>query len=306
MDREHEFDGTTVLVTGASGFIGEHLCGRLKERGARVTGLYRRNLPSSDAADWLRIDLNDFDAVQKVIHRVRPDVIYHLASHVTGSRELDSVIPTFENNLSTTVHLLTAAAKAQCCKRIVLTNSVEEPERGNPDAVPASPYAASKFAASAYARMFDALYALPVVIARVFMVYGPAQKNRRKLVPYTILKALEGHAPELSSGLRKVDWIYVDDVVAGLLRLGTKKGLEGETIELGSGVFHTVGEVVEEILQQVDPELEGRFGARPDRPMERERLANVEETQRRTDWRATVTLEEGIARTIAWYRRHRD
>jgi nucleoside-diphosphate-sugar epimerase len=183
---------------------------------------------------------------------------------------------------------------------------MEEPDRGDPNAVPCSPYAASKFAASAYARMFHSLYDLPAVIARVFMVYGPGQKDRRKLVPYTILKALNGEAPELSSGLRKIDWIYVDDVIDGLLQLGGKAGLEGETIELGSGTTHTVREVVEEILRQIDPGLHGHFGAIGDRPMEQEHLARVDEARAKADWQAKVTLQEGLARTIAWYRRHRD
>jgi len=189
---------------------------------------------------------------------------------------------------------------------MVLTNSVEEPDRGDPEAVPSSPYAASKFAASAYARMFHALYGLPTVVARVFMVYGPDQKDRRKLVPYTILKALDGEAPELSSGVRKVDWIYVDDVVDGLLQLGVKPGLEGETIELGSGRAHTVREVVEEVLRQIDPTIEGRFGALAERAMEQERLANVDEARAKADWQTKVALEDGLARTIAWYRTHRE
>lgn len=304
MDPLAAYSGASVLVTGASGFIGEHLCRRLHELGADVTGTYLNNPPVGDHARWLRVDLTEVDAVRNAVDAIRPEFIFHLASHVVGHRDPDAVLPTFENNLASTIYLMMAAHEAVCCRRLVLTNSMEEPDRGDPNAVPASPYAASKSAASAYARMFHALYGLPTVIARVFMVYGPAQKDRRKLVPYSILKALEGDAPELSSGMRKVDWIYVDDVVDGLLHLGCMPGLEGKTIELGSGVFHTVREVVEEILHQIDPALEGRFGAVPDRTMEQERLARVDEARAQADWQTKVELKEGLARTIAWYREH--
>ena len=123
---------------------------------------------------------------------------------------------------------------------------MEEPERGDPNPVPSSPYAASKFASSAYARMFHALYGLPIVIARVFMVYGPGQKDHRKLVPYTILQALDGNTPELSSGVRMIDWIHVNDVVDGFAADGLQKpDLKGETVDLGSGHPHSIKEIVE-------------------------------------------------------------
>jgi nucleoside-diphosphate-sugar epimerase len=96
----------------------------------------------------------------------------------------------------------------------------------------------------------------------------------------------------------------VDDVVDGLLQLGSKPGLEGETIELGSGVSHTVREVVEEILRQINPALQGRFGAVADRAMEQERVAKVDEARTKADWQTEIELEEGLVRTIAWYREH--
>ena len=305
LNSDSPYKATSVLVTGASGFIGSHLCRHLSKLGAQVTGAYLSNIPNGDDAEWLRLDLTDLDAVRKAIHEIRPDFIFHLAGSAQGCRELDAVVPTFENNLTSTIHILVAAQEAGCCKRLVITNSQEEPERGDPKAVPASPYAASKFASSAYARMFNALYGFPVVIARVFMVYGPEQKDHNKLVPYTILQALDGKAPELSSGGRRLDWVYVSDVVEGLLRLGSKSGIEGQTIDLGTGQTHTIKATVEEILNQIDPTLEGNFGAVPDRIMEQEPIADIEETMARVGWRAQVSLKEGLARTIAWYREYR-
>jgi nucleoside-diphosphate-sugar epimerase len=304
MESDLSYNTALVLVTGASGFIGTHLCRHLNSVGARVIGSYCSNKPNGGDAEWIQLDLTNLDAVRQTINRNRPDFIFHLAGTVQGKRELDAVIPTFENNLTSTVNILVAAQEAGCCRRLIISNSQEEPDSGDMEAAPVSPYAASKLAASTYARMFCALYGLPVVIARLFMVYGPEQRDRSKLIPYTILQALRGQPPGLSSGTRMIDWIYVKDAVEGLMRLGTKNGIEGQTIDLGSGRGHSIKQTVEEILLQIDPALRGNFGAVADRLLEREPIANAEETLATTGWQTQVSLQEGLAMTIAWYREH--
>jgi len=168
--------------------------------------------------------------------------------------------------------------------------------------VPSSPYAAAKFAASAYGRMFHALYKTPVAILRLFMVYGPGQQDLRKLVPYVTLSLLKGQTPELSSGARKVDWIYVDDVVAGYLAAATAKGVEGSTIDLGSGRLDTVRTVVEELVGLINPHVQPLFGSIPERVLEQTRTADVERSSRLLGWRTQVSLHDGLERTAEWYR----
>ena len=301
--RSHfSYQSNCVLVTGASGFIGQHLCQKLLELEARVVGIYLNHAPATEGIEWLKLDLTEPLAVQQLVHNLQPDYIFHLASAVDGRRELEVLQKTIENNFLTTINILSAAQQLGTCKKIVLTNSQEEPERGDPNAIPCSPYAAAKHAASAYARMFHALYNLPVVIARVFMVYGPGQRDLNKLVPYTILQALRQQSPQISSGQRKVDWIYVGDVVEGLLHLGCANNLDGETIDLGSGQFHTVAEVATKILMQIAPGLEPSIGALPERKLEQQRLAKVSDTANKLNWQTQVSLEQGLSETIAWYR----
>jgi nucleoside-diphosphate-sugar epimerase len=218
------------------------------------------------------------------------------------------VLPTFQANLASTVNLLVAVRDAGC-RRLVLAGSMEEPE---PDAgslpVPASPYAAAKGAASAYARMFHALYGLPVVTARLFMVYGPGQRDLGKLVPHVATSLLRGERPRLSSGRRPVDWIYVDDVVDGLAALATAPGIEGERLDLGSGELVTVREVAERLAAIVRADgaaAELGVGELPDRPLETVRRADVERTRELTGWRPKVSLDEGLRRTYEGYRLER-
>ena len=289
--------GIRCLVTGASGFLGHHLLAALAREGAETVALSRRPRAETPGARWRAVDLERLDAVESALDEERPEVVFHLASLVTGRRELELVVPTFRSNLAAAVHVLAAATRVGC-RRVVLAGSMEEPEPGE---APVSPYAAAKGASSLYARFFRAVYETPVVTARVFMAYGPAQRDLAKVVPASILAALEGRRPPISSGTRQVDWIYAEDVAGGLLALARAAGVEGGTFDLGSGELVTVRAVVERICRATG--VEGpEVGALPDRPLETVRRARPAATLERAGWRPEVDLDEGLARTIAWYR----
>ena len=291
--------GGRVLVTGASGFIGSHLCRRLMQLGCEIHSVSRKPGKSEDGVRCWMADMADFDAVRRIVSLVRPKWIFHLASEVTGERSPQVVLPTFQSNLASTVNLLTSAAETQC-RRIVLAGSLEESD--DAQMTPCSPYAAAKSASSAYARMFHALYHLPVVTARLFMVYGPGQRDLKKLIPYVTLCLLRGESPQLGSGQRPVDWIYVSDVVEGLLATAAAPNIDGATVELGSGTLVTVRSVVETLAGLVSSPPKPAFGARPDRPMERIRHAQVAATQGLISWKPEVTLNDGLRKTVEWYR----
>jgi len=289
-----------ALVTGASGFIGRHLCSGLVEKDFEVHAVSRHEQKDkTNGISWRKADLSVFSEVEEVVNSVRPDLIFHLAGEVTGTRKLEYIVPTFQANLASTVYLMTKAAGLGC-ERFILTGSLEEPDPGAP-AVPSSPYAAAKWSASGYARMFWELYRLPVSIARLFMVYGPAQRDISKLVPFVILSLLKGEAPKLSSGQRAVDWIYVEDVVDGLVMMADAPGIEGRTVELGSGHLVTIRQVVEEITRLIGSQARPLFGALPERPMEQVRVADVEDSYRKIAWKPKTSLTSGLRQTIDWY-----
>jgi nucleoside-diphosphate-sugar epimerase len=134
------------------------------------------------------------------------------------------------------------------------------------------------------------------------MAYGPGQ-NPTKVVPYTILALLRGEAPELSSGDRALDWVYVDDVIEAFVAAAWRPGIAGRTLDLGLGTTVRIRDVVGQLVRSVAPTIVPRFGARPDRPDDRPRVADVEATAAALGWRATTSLETGLARTVEWYRR---
>ena len=297
-----QFNGQRVLVTGANGFIGTHLCLRLCQEGAEVHAVYRTLRPSeSDDQQWWHADLADFAEVKKLVAKTRPDVIYHLASHVKGAPNLEHVLPTFQSNLQSTVNLLTITAESSC-RRLVLTGSLAEPEIENGERFPSAPYAAAKWASSGYARMFHALYRLPVTIARVFMVYGPQQMDFTKLIPHATLSMLQGKRPKISSGARLVDWIYVSDVVDGFIALANAADVDGATLDLGSGSLVSIRSLLQKLALLIGDGANVEFGALPDRPLEPTRIAKTAETFARIGWTPRVSLQEGLEHTVNWYR----
>ena len=294
--------GKPILITGASGFIGSHLCNRLLACGAEVHAVSRQARVSDKRnLRWWQSDLRDMDSVCALIKSTRPRIIFHMSSYVAGSRAVEAVLPTFHDNLASTVHLLTAAANADI-QRIVLANSSEEPQRCDEHTFPCSPYAAAKWASSMYGRMFHQLFHTPVVMPRVFMTYGPDQKDLKKLVPFVVCQLLRGEQPALGSGKRQADWIYIDDVIEGLLRAAVVSDIEGDVFDLGSGSLTSVREIVERLVAIVGGGVQPVFGALSDRPFEQERAADTSYLSTKLGLQPKTPLDYGLQATVAWYR----
>jgi UDP-glucose 4-epimerase len=287
-----------VLVTGASGFIGARLLERLQGERVELHAVSRRPQSGAGPVRWHESDLVEPDAVRRLVENTRPDVVFHLAGDTRAARNLDLVSSTFQANLVSTVNLLTAVAEHGRA-RVVLTGSMEEPEHGEP---PSSPYAASKLAARSYGELFAAMLELPVIVLRLFMTFGPGQQDLRKLVPYVTLSLLRGVAPQLTSGQREVDWVYIDDVAAAFVAAGACSDVAGASVDVGSGTSCSIRSLVERLVELVDPTIAPVFGAVEDRPLEQVRTADVEAAAAAIGWQPRVSLDEGLERTVGWYR----
>ncbi len=248
---------------------------------------------------WWRADFRDTVATRSLLAAVLPDVVFHLAGCVSGGRGIEAVLRTLEHNLQGTVNLLLAVTELGC-GRIVLAGSLEEPDEEGAE-VYSSPYAASKWATRAYARVFHTLYGTPVVSTRIFKVYGPGRQPYTRFVPYIISSLLSGEAPKLTSGERKVDWIYIDDVVEGLLSCARSQDVIRGTVDLGSGCLTEVRAVAFLIARLMGTEIRPEFGALADRQMEQVRVADTRRTYDQLGWQPTTSLT-GLRTTIAWFR----
>ncbi len=289
-----------VLVTGGTGFIGSHVCRRIAEAGGDVYATSRTRTGVDDGITWVKADFSDIAAARATIADVRPSVVYHFAGSVGAAPELKLVVPTFHSLLTSTVNALTAAAEAGC-ERIVLPGSLTEAVPGEDPPVPLSPYAAAKWAASGYGRMFHELFATPTVILRTFMTYGPGQ-HATKLIPSVARALLRGERPKLSSGRGKADWVFIDDVAEAFILAASTPGIEGRTIDIGSGTLVSMRTLIETLVKAVGAGVEPMFGALPDRPGENQISAQTGPAATLMGWRATTTLESGLRQTADWHR----
>jgi UDP-glucose 4-epimerase len=237
--------------------------------------------------------------VHELLADIRPDVVFHLAGQVTAAPDLRLILPTFHSLLTSTVNILSAAAAVRC-QRLILTGSLTEPKPDRLDPVPSSPYAAAKWMAAAYGRMFHKLYGAPVVVLRPFMAYGPKQ-NREKVIPHMIQSLLRGDSPRLSSGQWEGDWIYVDDVIDGFLLAASREGIDGCTIDLGTGSLTSIREIAWKLVGLINPHAEPLFGAIVDRPDEQVRPADISLARGRLGWKPKTALDEGLAKTVQWH-----
>jgi UDP-glucose 4-epimerase len=286
--------GKKVLITGAGGFIGRKLASQLVQKGAEVHGT-SRNERNGDPLPitWWQGSFEDIDRARAILNDVKPNIIFHLSGMATAINSVEYILPTYHSLVTSTVNTLSLAADMGC-ERILVVGSTNEPSGQDPN----SPYSAAKWASSMYAGLFHRLYKMPIVIARASVGYGPGQAPT-KLIPYVISQVINGESPKLSSGSWKTDWIYIDDMIEGIMRCATERGIEGLTLDIGTGQVTSVREIVEKIIALLEPSIKPEFGAVPDRFTEHTPVANTEYTWDKIRWRASVNIDHGLRRTVS-------
>ena len=293
------FKTRRILITGASGFIGYNLANRLYELGAEVFGTSRIERTNNENFTWLKCSFENLSETTEILERIRPHIIYHLSGEVTASNDMKHVLPTFHSLVTSTINILSEATRLNC-EKVILTGSCTEPVEL--ESAAGSPYAAAKTATRTYGKMFWSCYKTPVVIVRHFVGYGPGQAIG-KLVPHVINSFLTGRDPKLTSGKWLSDWIYIDDIIEGIIESTIAKNVEGYTIDLGTGLLTSVRDVVLEIKEIVGSEAVPQFGALPDRDNEFVRLANIDETFETIKWKAKTSLKHGLVKTVEFYKK---
>ena len=312
-----------VLVTGATGLLGGALVSSLLDRGARVGVLLRDEAPdcrlirSGDIDRVLKVrgDITRVEEVERALEERGIEVLFHLAAQAIVGTAKRSPWQTFESNVRGTWNVLEAARRVKGLRSIVVASSDKAygpsddlPYRESHPLAAVGPYDASKAMTDIVAQSYAATYGLPLSIVRAGNLYGPGDLHWNRLVPEMIRARLRGETPVLrSTGRASRDWLYVDDAVDAYLALGERSaddGVRGEAFNVAPGVPATVLEVCAKIdaaLGTHDPphrilgtaEAEGEI---PDQSLD------PSKAQERLGWTARVGLDEGIARTVAWYR----
>ena len=310
-----------VLVTGADGFIGSHLVERLVAEGARVRAFCYYN--SRGSAGWLDEapagvrsaievsfgDIRDARLVERATDGMA--VVFHLAALIAIPYSYRAAESFLDTNVRGTLNVLEAAVRSRP-RRVIQTSTSEV--YGTPGELPIrethplnaqSPYAATKTAADQLALAFHASFGVPLVVLRPFNTYGPRQSERAVLP--TMLRQLLAGQREIHLGRldTRRDLTFVADTVDGFVRAATAPGLEGRTIQLGTGRAERIGEVFEIARRLTGSEAVAVTDAARLRPDASEVMALQSDpslAQELLGWTAATGLEAGIAATIDWMR----
>lgn len=306
---------TTVLVTGAAGFVGANLTRRLVADGRDVHVLLRPDHDLwrlNDLISDVRVHhvvLEDLLDVRSAVRRISPEWVFHLAAHGAYSDQTDfrRMVGT---NLLGTVNLVEAAVD-QGFEAFVNTGSSSEygfkdhPPAEDERLDPNSHYAVTKAGATMYCGYVGRLRGVRLCTLRLYSVYGPLEEPSR-LWPTLIVRALRGALPPLVDPSVARDYVYVDDVVEAYQRAATSSGVEpGAVYNVGTGVQTTLAQLVEVCRDQLGVEEEPRWGTMPDRAWDTDVwVADIGRIQRAWGWRPKTTVEEGLARFVKWFQRH--
>lgn len=315
--------GHRVLVTGAHGLLGSWLVKSLLERGAVVTTVRRDEpvlsslelLGLGERVDTVRGDICSEGLVARALNEYEVQSVFHLAAQTLVGTANRSPASTFETNIRGT-WLLLEACRQHKTERVIVASSDkaygrqdELPYREEQPLRPLFPYDVSKAAADMIASSYWHTFGLAVAGTRFANLYGGADLNRSRLVPEAVCAALAGEPPVIrSDGSPERDFLYVEDAVAAYLdiwaALGEGRGC-GEAFNAGGGRPHQVREIVQLICALADssvaPEIRGH--GVPQGEIERQWVDSTK-LRELTGWRPAFTLEEGLRRTIEWYRQH--
>ena len=307
--------GISVLVTGATGFIGSHLTRQLVKEGAEVsifirpTSSLNKIKDSKGKINIYKVDITDLSLLRKLVKKVKPQKVFHLAAYTDAGRSFNNIVSAIRVNVQGTMNLLSALEEVDySC--FVNTGSSEEygcnnvPFTEEQKVDPLSPYAASKSANWLFCNMCYQTFSCPIVTLRPFLVYGPYQESNR-FIPQFIISALRKKDFKMTAGEQTREFTYVTDIVEGYIRASMEEKAIGETINLCTGREYVLREVVNKIDQLMGEPIKILVGALPYRTKELWRLyGDGSKANQLLGWEPKVGLETGLQMTIKWYRKN--
>jgi UDP-N-acetylglucosamine/UDP-N-acetyl-alpha-D-glucosaminouronate 4-epimerase len=305
-----------VLVTGGAGFVGSNLVEALVASGLDVSVLDDASTGSLDNLTDIRPapqvvlgDVRDREAVLEAMSEV--EVVYHLAALPSVARSVGDPMTTHRVNVDGTLNVLQAALRTGV-RRVVYASSSSVygdtprlPKDEGMPLSPQSPYAASKAAAEAYCRSFAHVYGLETVSLRFFNVFGPRQDPNSEyaaVIPRFIHRMLGGASPEIfGDGGQSRDFTYVANVVEALqLAAATGPEAVGQALNVGCGSRTTLLDLVAAINELLGGSIAPSFS--PPRPGDiMHSHADITRAEQLLGYRPRVSVQAGLARTIAWF-----
>lgn len=310
-----------VLITGGAGFIGSHLGAALLDRGDRVTALdafafgYDPALKEANAArlegrpgfQLVRGDIRDRGLLDRIMAADRPEVVVHLAARAGVRTSLGEPESYAEVNVGGTMTVLEAMRAAGVSRLVFASSSSVYGARRDPPfretddvSVPASPYAATKRAGELLCATWHHLYGIESTCLRFFTVYGPHQRPDMAICKFTRALLQGAPLPLFGDGRSSRDYTFVTDIVRGVLA-AVDRPLGHTIVNLGNHSPVTLAELVDKLAAAVG--TTPRIERLPDQPGDvPTTCADISRAQELLGYRPEVSLDEGLARVVAWMR----
>ncbi len=302
-------------MTGGAGFIGSHLAGELARRGhvvriadSLITGR-RANLDQAPDADFREGDLADLEFARSAVAGC--EYVLHQAALPSVPRSVTDPVTSHRANVDATVNVLVAARESGITRVVfagsssVYGNTPTLPKQEGMPVNPLSPYALQKVVGEQYLRLFTTLYRLPTVSTRYFNVFGPRQDPTSQysgVISRFATALIEGRAPTIyGDGEQTRDFTYVDNVVDGVLRACEAPDASGETINIATGDRTSLNELFKAMRSIVGADVEPVY-ADPRAGDVRHSQADITKAREMLDYAPSVSFEDGLRRTIEWYR----
>jgi len=312
-----------VLVTGAGGFIGSHLCEKLLAEGREVRAFVRYNgrgshgwLDTSPVRDRLEVvagDIRDFDSVSRAVAGCQE--VFHLAALIGIPYSYESPLAYVRTNVEGTYNVLEAARRNEL-RRVLITSTSEvygtaryTPIDEAHPLQPQSPYSASKIGADQLALSYHMSFGLPVVVARPFNTYGPRQ-SARAIIPSLAVQLLS-QRPQIEVGsLDPVrDLTFVEDTASAMVTIAGTDAFLGRVVNVGTGEAISIREIYERLVAITGHQGELRQDPARIRPQASEvmrLISNNSVLRATTSWKNSVNIEAGLEKTVAWLRANLD
>ncbi len=305
-----------VLLTGASGFIGQHLL--LELRGEYEIHLINLNHDNSKSKKGSTVhvhyaDIKDHKTINAIVKRVSPEYVIHLAGASSVAKSFENYNGTMDSNYYATVSLAEACRKDGNIAQFIFAGSSEEygpalknsRQRITEDTLlnPTSPYAVSKANADMYLQYIGSAYDFPYTIIRPFNTYGRTDNNSF-FIEKTISKMLsKEQSISLGDPLLIRDWLYIDDHVSGYMKVIGNKAAIGQVIQLCTGKGHNIKETAELIADMTDFKGQILWNALPKRPFEASiMIGDNAKAKRLLGWEPKYDLKQGLEKTISFWK----
>ena len=301
-----------ILITGGAGFIGANIVNRLLDLGYKNV-----NLIVKESTDLTRLknvikkinlhkaDLLDKEILQKIINKVNPSIIIHLATY-SQYRNQQAVLPMIDTNIKATLNLLNSTRNLNYDVFINTGSSSEygmkdKPMKESDLLEPISFYASTKASATLLCQVFAKEYNKPIVTLRPFSVFGPLEEDER-FIPTIIRSVIKNKPIKITSGKQRRDFIYIDDVVDIYIKtISNSKKLSGHILNMGTGIEYSNDEVVQMLFEITGKKVKVEKGAFPKRLWDTSHwVADISKTNKLLNWKPKFSLEDGLKKTYEW------